>query len=72
MPGVRSIAMKSIRTTILASERNGSGAPLGPLYVKFLLFILGKIVLNENNVELDFSIGHAFVLFPFFSIINKK
>ena len=47
MPGVRSIAMKSIRTTIL-------------------LFILGKIVLNENYVEFDFSIGHALVLSPFF------
>ena len=49
-----------------------SGAPLGPLFVKFVLFILGKIVLNENNVEFDFSIGHALVLFPFFLIINKK
>ena len=66
MPGVRSIAMKSIRTTILASQRNGSGAPLGPLFVKFLLFILEKIILNKNNVEFNFSIGHALVLFPFF------
>ena len=45
---------------------------VGTLFVKFLLFILGKFVLNENNVEFDFSIGHALVLFPFFWIINKK
>ena len=44
----------------------GDGAPLGPLFIKFLLFILGKIVLNEKIVEFDFSIGHALVLFPFF------
>ena len=30
MPGVRSIAMKSIRNTILTSERNRSWAPWGP------------------------------------------
>ena len=66
MPGVRSIAMKSIRTTILTLKRNRSGAPLGPGFVKKLLFILGKIVLNQNDVEFDFSIGHAIVLFPFF------
>ena len=41
----------------------------GPLFVKFLLFILGKIILNEN-VEFDFSIGHALVLFPVF--LNNK
>ena len=44
----------------------GVGPPWGPLFVNFLLFILGKIVLNENNVEFDFNIGHDLVLFPFF------
>ena len=29
-------------------------------------------ILNQNDVEFDFSIGHALVLFPFFWIINKK
>ena len=58
MPGVRSIAMKSIRTTRLISQRNGSRAPWGPLFVKNVLFILGKIFLNENDVVFDLSIGH--------------
>ena len=40
--------------------------PLGPFFIIFLLFILGKIFLNQNDVEFDFSIGHALVLFPCF------
>ena len=72
MPGVRSIAMKSIRTTILTSKRNRSWTP-GALFVKFLLFILGKIILNQNDVKFDFCFGHALLPFPFFwIIINKK
>ena len=39
---------------------------LGPLFISFLLFILGKILLHQNNVEFDFSICHDLVLFPFF------
>ena len=50
----------------------GVGAPWGPLFLKFLLFIRGKKILNQNNVKFDFSIGHALVLFQFFWIINKK
>ena len=39
MPGVRSIAMKSIRTTILTSYRNRSGALWGPIFLKKLIII---------------------------------
>ena len=72
MPGVRSIAMKSIGTTILTSYRNRSRSPVAPFFLKFLLFILGKNVLNLNDVEFDFSIGHALVLFQFLRIISQK
>ena len=44
---------------------------LGPLFLIFLLFILKKL-LNQNNVEFDFSIGYALALFAFILIINKK
>ena len=39
---------------------------VGPSFHKIFIIHLGKIVLDENNVEFDFSIGHALVLFPFF------
>ena len=65
MPGVRSIAMKSIRTTIVTSYRNRNGAPHGPPFIIFLLFILGKIILNQNDVEFHLSVGHALLLFLF-------
>ena len=65
MPGVRSIAMKSIISTILTSKRKRSEALWEPLFVKFVLFILKKF-LNENDGEFDLSIGHDLVLFPFF------
>ena len=54
MPGVRSIAMKLIRTTILCKE---IGEGPAPLLINFLLFILGKKLLNQNDVEFDVSIG---------------
>ena len=72
MPVVRSIAMKSIRTTILTSYRNRREAPWVPRFQKFLLFILQNFLLNQNDVEFDLNIGHALVLFQFFRIINKK
>ena len=72
MPGIRSIAMKSIRTTILTSKRNRSWAPRGPPFVKCLIFILGKNVFNQNDVEFDLTIGHAHVLFSFFLIKTKN
>ena len=56
---IGSLTLYSLRKEI------GTG-PFGPLFVKFLLFILGKKNLNQNDVEFDFSIGHALVLFPFF------
>ena len=55
--------MKSIRTTILTSKA---------IFVNFLLFILEIFFKNQNDVEFDLSIGHALVVFPFLSIINKK
>ena len=42
----------------------------GPLFLKILLFILGKTILKQNGVEFDCTIGHALVLFPFF--FNNK
>ena len=42
----------------------------GPLFVTFLSFILGKKFLNENDVELDFSIDYALLLFSLF--MNNK
>ena len=56
--------MKSIRTTILLRKEIWSG-PLGPLFVIFLLFILGKKKLDQNDVEFDLSID-APVRLPFF------
>ena len=60
---------------LLYSLRKGIGA--GPPIVKFLLFIIGKKIWNQNNVEFDLSMEtnatyNALVLFPFFWIINKK
>ena len=43
-----------------------------PLFVTFLLFILGKQLLHQNDVEFDFSIGYALVNFPFSYIINRE
>ena len=68
MPGIQSIAMISVRTTIV-TLKNVSGAPRSPCFIIFLLFILG-IFLNQNDVEFDFWIGHALVLFIFLWIIN--
>ena len=39
--------------------------PLAPLFITFLLFFKGKELLDQNDVEFDFSIGNAFVIFPF-------
>ena len=69
MPGVRSFAVKSIRTTIQYSLRKEIGAgPLGTLFTKFLLFILGKNFLNQNDVEFDISIGMPLYFFRVFPI----
>ena len=69
MPGVRSIAMKLVTSTnLLYSLCKRSVA----LFLTCLLFILGNFFKNQNDVEFDFSIGHALVLFPFLLIINKK
>ena len=52
MPGVRSIAMKSIRTTIFLNTHFIKKWERGPLSVEFLLFIL-LIFFNQNDVEYD-------------------
>ena len=67
MPGVRSIAVISVKTTVLSSKRNLSGAsrPLAPLFVTYLLFIIGKTLLDQNDVEYDFRIGHVLEIFRF-------
>ena len=74
MPGARSIAI-SVRATILAWShflKKCKRGPLGPPYFFFLLFIMGKKLINQNDIEFNFSIGHACVLFPFLRIIDKK
>ena len=64
MPGVRSTAMISVRTTIYSlPKKMGERARWGALFVFFLLFILKKC--ESNDVEFDFSIGNALVIFPF-------
>ena len=70
MPGVGSIAMISVWTSILSSQKNGNGAPRRTPFIKFLLLILGKQFLNQNDVEFDFRLGHALILFAFLWIIK--
>ena len=74
MPGVRSIAVKSIRTTIQYAlwKEIGAGGPLGTLCTKFLLFIVGKFFLNQNDVEFDISIGMPLYFFRVFPIPPLK
>ena len=51
-----------------------------PIFVTFLLFILGKKLLEQIDVEFDFSMGHALVILQFYGhaqhhtlyIINKQ
>ena len=62
MPGFMSIVMQLIRTTILTSKGNWSGAP----FSYFFIIHPRKKNLNENDVEFELSIGHALVLFQFF------
>ena len=61
MPGVRSIAMKSIRTTILRKEIG-----VGPPIHKIVIIHPRIFFFNQNDVEFNFSIGHDLVLFHFF------
>ena len=61
MPGVMSIAMKSIRTTLLTLKETGVGPPFPKTFI-----IHPRKKKNQNDVEFEFSIGHAFVLFDFF------
>ena len=61
--------MKTIRTTIVTYWSNRNWAPWDPLNIKFLLLILGKKFINQNDVEFDLSIGHAPVLFVY---LNNK
>ena len=69
MAGVRSIAMTSVRTDILSYslKKNLSRAPCLPFHN--LLFILGKNFSNQNDVEFDFSRGHALEILV--SVNNK-
>ena len=47
----------------------GVGPPWAPFHIFFIIHPRKKNV-NQNDVELDFSIGHALVLFQFF--LNNK
>ena len=44
---------------------------LGPPFRKIFIIHPRKKNLNQNDVEFDFSTGHALVLFPFFLIIKN-
>ena len=43
-----------------------SVAPPAPIFVTFLLFIIEKKLSNQKDVEFDFKIGHALIIFLFF------
>ena len=43
-----------------------------PFLFNFFILYPRKKILNQNDVEFDFSIGDALVVFPLFWIINKK
>ena len=43
-----------------------------PIFVTFLLFIPGKKLLEQIDVEFDFSMGHTLVILQFLYIINKQ
>ena len=64
MPGVSSIAMISVRTTILTSWQKLSCA-LEPNFHNFFIIHTRKKLLHQNDVEFDFSIGHGLVIFMF-------
>ena len=67
MPGVSTLAMISVRNTILSlSKKNWAGPANHRLVATFLLFIIGKNLLDQNDVEFDFSIGHALVIFAIY------
>ena len=72
MPWVRSIPMISARTTLLTSWKTLCRAPSPAFSYFFLLFILGKELLGQIDVEFYFSIGHALVIFQVLWIINNK
>ena len=61
MPGVRSIAMISVRTTISLSKKMYEGL----LIVTFLLLILVNKFLDQNDVEFDFKLLLLLYLYPF-------
>ena len=62
MLGVRSIAMIYQLELLYTLPKK---LRVHPLFIIFLLYILRKTVLNQNDVEFDCSIDHALVLFLF-------
>ena len=62
-PGVRSIAMLSVRTTILTSYIEQG--PYVPLFITYLLFTIGKSMLDKNYIEFDFMNGPVHVPLSF-------
>ena len=61
MPGVRSIAMTSVRTTVLCSP-----------FRNFFIIHPSKKMLGLNDVEFNFRIGYFLVSFPILRIVNEK
>ena len=58
--------MVSVRTTILTYlKKIGAGYPGPSISCLFLLFNLGKKILDQNYVEIDFKIGHVLVILRF-------
>ena len=57
--------MISVKTTILTSLKKLSGAPLVPHFHNYFIIHPRKKILDQNDVQFDFSIGYVLVIFPF-------
>ena len=68
MPGVGSIAMISVTTTIYTHflKKNWVRPTPPPLIVTFSTFNIGNKLLNQKDVEFDFNIGN------FSAFLNNK
>ena len=64
IPGVRSVAVTSVRTTTILTSKKIMFDPRAPLFVTFLV-TLGKKLLDQNDVEFDFRIVYFHVTFQF-------
>ena len=57
--------MISIRTTILTSSQiQGTWGPFDPSFHNMFIIHPRKRILDENDVEIDFRMGHVLLRFP--------